>query len=256
MAFITNCDPERTQSYSKRPELPKDLDTFRQYLMSAIQQISGVDSVYLGRSFGSIQTTGGVQQAIDRATMRDTNRLKSIDKFIHKELEMFVQFYMIHGNKETFFVENQKHSTEDVPGTELEFDPATLIARDDIVIEVSNVAPKSNANYEETVMKLMELQLKYNPAQHGYPDFITPEEMLHWLNIPQAQKALLLERMSNQMTNMKLEEYMAVVTALGTLTQGGMTPEQALMEIAKQMESTVLGQIPAASPAPEQVMPK
>lgn len=253
-AFTVNCDPRIVQAYAQRPDIPKNIDTFRQYLIQSIQQVSGVDSVYLGRSFGSIQTTGGVNTAVERATMRDTNRIKKIDDFIRKELEIMTQFFILHGKQETFFAENPKD--RQVPGQEMTFDPASLIGREDIIITVTNAAPRSNASYEEAAMKIMELQMKYLPSEHGYPDFITPEELIRWLNIPKDQQEVLIERMKNQMTNMKVEEYMAVLTAVGTLTQGGMTPEQALMEVAAQMENTVLGQIPAANPAPGQPMPK
>ena len=98
--------------------------------------------------------------------------------------------------------------------------------------------------------------MKYSPSEHGYPDFITPEELIRWMNIPKDQQDILIERMKNQMINMKIEEYMAVLTAIGTLTQGGMTPEQALMEVAAQMENSPLGQIPAANPNQGQPMAK
>ena len=253
-AFTVNCDPRIVQAYAQRPEVSKNIDTFRQYIIQSIQQVSGVDSVYLGRSFGSIQTTGGVQSALDRATMRDTNRIKKIDEFIRKEIEIMTQFFILHGKQETFFAETPNNSQ--VPGQELTFDPTSLIAREDIDISVSNAAPRSNASYEEAAMKIMELQMKYSPAEHGYPDFITPEEFIGWLNIPKDQCHILMERMKNQMVNMKVEEYMAVLTAVGTLTQGGMTPEQALMEVAAQMENSPLGQIPAANPNPGQPMMK
>ena len=245
-AFTVNCDPKLVQAFAQRPDLPKTLDGFRQYLMMAIQQVSGVDSAYLGQNYGSIQTTGGVQTAVDRATMRDTNRIKSIDKFIRKELELMTQFFIVHGQQESFFVPNPNQSS-DIPGDELTFNPVDLIANQDICIDVSNAAPRSNQSYEDAAMKLMELQMKYLPAEHGYPDFITPEELIQWLNIPKPQQRLLINRMKQQMGNMKLEEYTAVLTAVGTLTQGGMPVEQALMEVVNQMQSAV-GQIPATNP--------
>lgn len=245
-AFTVNCDPKLVQAYAQRPDLPKTLDGFRAYLLDAIRQISGVDAAYLGQNYGSIQTTGGVQQAVDRATMRDANRIKSIDKFIRKELELMTQFFIVHGHQEKFYVPNLDKSSEQ-PGEELTFDPLDLIKHQSISIDVSNAAPRSNQSYEDAAMKLMELQMKYVPAEHGYPDFITPEELIQWLNIPKPQQRLLIDRMKRQMETMKLEEYTAVLTAIGTLTQGGMPVEQALMEVVKQMESA-LGQIPAANP--------
>lgn len=256
-AFPVNCDPRLVQAYAERPDLPKDLDSFRNYLINAIQNVSGVDSAYQGRDYGSVQTTGGVQQVIDRSTMRDNNRIHNIDNFIRRELEVITQFYMIHGQSETFFSPKSNLPAENsTPGKEMSFNPASLIGREDIEIVVSNAAPRSNASYEDAAMKLMELQMKYNPAENGYPDFLTPEELLSYLNIPHDQKYNLLDRMKLQMTNMKVEEYAAVLTAIGALTQGGMTPEQALQEVAAMMESSPYGQIPATNPNPGQPMTK
>lgn len=254
-AFTVNCDPKLVQAFAERPDLPKNLDSFRQYIITMIQEISGVDSAYLGRSYGSIQTTGGVTQAIDRATMRDNTRIKAIDRFIRKELELMVQFYIAHGNKEQFFAQDVDLRRQN-GGQELEFDPMLLVGRHDIEIVVSNSAPRSNASYEEAAQKLFELQMKYNPAEHGYPDLITPEELISWLNIPKAQQNILIDRMKAQMENMKVEEYMAVLTAVGTLTQGGMPPEMALQEVAKQVEMSAMGQLPATNVNPGQPMPR
>ena len=256
-AFPVNCYPRIVQAYAERPDLPKDLDSFRNYLIAAIQNVSGVDAAYQGRDYGSVQTTGGVQQVIDRATMRDNNRIHNIDNFIRRELEVITQFYMIHGKAEKFFSPKSNLPAEtSTPGKEMSFNPASLIGREDIEIVVSNAAPRSNASYEDAAMKLMELQMKYNPSQNGYPDFLTPEELLSYLNIPHDQKYNLLDRMKLQMTNMKVEEYTAVLTAIGTLTQGGMSPEQAIQEVAAMMESTPYGQIPATNPNPGQPMAK
>ena len=252
-AFTVNCDPNAVQAYAERPELPNTIDTFRQYLINMIQNVSGVDSVYLGRDYGSIQTTGGVSQAIDRATMRDTTRIKAIDRFIRKELEIITQFYIIHGQAQSFYPQ-MVNKTQQNAATEMQFDPASLIGRSDIEIVVSNSAPRSNQSYEEAAQKLFELQMKYQPAQNGYPDLITPDELISWLNIPKAQQNVLKERMKAQMENMKVEEYTAVLTAVGTLTQGGMPPEMAIQEVAKLIENSAMGQLPATSVNPGKPM--
>jgi hypothetical protein len=253
--FTVNCDPKVVQAFAERPDLPKNIDSFRQYLITMIQEVSGVDAAYLGRSYGSIQTTGGVSQAIDRATMRDNNRIQAIDKFIRKELELITQFYIIHGQQESFYPQMNDNRQQQT-ANEMTFNPMDLISRDDIEINVSNSAPRSNASYEEAANKLFELQMKYQPSQNGYPDLITPEELIGWLNIPKSQKNVLIDRMRAQLENMKLEEYTAVVTALGTLTQGGMSPEDALLEIVKMIEQSPMGQLPATNVAPGQPMSK
>jgi hypothetical protein len=127
----------------------------------------------------------------------------------------------------------------------MQFDPAQLVGRHDIEINVSNSAPRSNQSFEDAAMKLFELQMKYQPAANGYPDLITPDELVNWLNIPKSQKNVLRERMKAQMENMKIEEYTAVLTAVGTLTQGGMDPMMAIQEVAAQIEQSAMGQLPA-----------
>ena len=246
-AFTVNCDPKAVQSYAERPELPKTIDDFRSYLITMIQNVSGVDAAYLGRDYGSIQTTGGVNQAIDRATMRDSTRIKAIDSFIRKELELITQFYILHGERQSFYPQMLNKNQQN-QATEMEFDPTSLIGRHDIEICVSNSAPRSNQSYEDAAQKLFELQMKYQPSQHGYPDIITPDELIGWLNIPKSQQNVLRERMQMQMQNMKVEEYAAVLTAVGTLTQGGMPAEMALQEVAKQIEMSAMGQLPAVRP--------
>ncbi len=243
-AFTVNCDPKLVQAYADRPELPKTIDAFRNYLLTMIQNVSGVDGAYLGRDYGSIQTTGGITQAVDRATMRDATRIKSIDRFIRKELEVITQFYIMHGKAQAFYPQ-QLNKDRQVESVEAVFDPASLIGRNDIEINVSNSAPRSNQSFEEAAQKLFELQMKYQPAEHGYPDLITPDELISWLNIPKSQQNVLRERMKAQMENMKIEEYTAVLTAVGTLTQGGMPAEMAVQEVAKMIESSAMGQLPA-----------
>ena len=112
---------------------------------------------------------------------------------------------------------------------------------------MTNAAPRSNQSYEDAAMALMELQMKYDPQSPGYADFITPEELINWMNIPKSQKHLIADRMRAQQENMKLEEYTAVITAFGQLVDGGMDPQQALLEVAKQIEASKLGQLPAVS---------
>lgn len=243
-AFTVNCDPRLVQSFAERPELPKTIDAFRQYLVSEIQQVSGVDAAYTGRSYGSVQTTGGVTQMIDRATMRDNTRIKAIDKFIREEIQMITQFYIANGGAESFFPQMEDARRQE-QAVEMQFNPAQLVGRHDIEINVSNSAPRSNQSFEEAAMKLFELQMKYQPAANGYPDLITPDELINWLNIPKSQKNVLRERMKAQMENMKIEEYTAVLTAVGTLTQGGMDPMMAIQEVAAQIEQSAMGQLPA-----------
>jgi hypothetical protein len=248
-AFTVNCDPKLVQAYAARPDVPKTLDGFRQYLLQEIANVSGVDSAYLGRSYGSIQTTGGVEQAVDRATMRDANRIKNIDRFIRKEIEVMCQFYIAHGQKETFY-SSKDRLEHDQAGEILQFDPTALIAREDIEIDVTNAAPRSNESLEDGAMKLMELQMKYMPAEHGYPDFITPEELITCLNLPATMKNVIKERMANQMENLKLEEYTSVLMAFGQLVDADMDPEMALSLIVHQIEEGPLGQVPATTAAP------
>jgi hypothetical protein len=243
-AFVVNGDPTRVVFTENRPEVSRDLLQFREYLLRSIQEVSGVDQIYLGSNFGSIQTTGGVQQAVNRSTMRDAIRIKNIDVFVRKEVELMLQFYLANlKNPESFYA--KQNNAHDELGVEMTFDPMQLIQRNDIEIIVENAAPRTTASYEEAAMKLMELEMKYLPSEKGYPSIITPEEVIQWLNIPQSQRQAIIDRMALQYQNLKLEEYTAILTAVGTLTQGGMPVEQALQEVVGQIQQSKLGQLPA-----------
>jgi hypothetical protein len=243
-AFTVNGNPTQVVYTEARPEVSRDLLQFREYLIRSIQEVSGVDQIYLGSSFGSIQTTGGVQQAVNRSTMRDSVRIKNIDVFIRKEIELMLQFYLANLKTPENFFAKQNNSHDDM-GVKMRFDPMELIGREDIEIVVENAAPRTTASYEEAAMKLMELEMKYSPAEKGYPSIITPEEVIQWLNIPQSQRQAIIDRMALQYQNLKLEEYTAVLTAVGTLTQGGMPVEQAVQEVVAQIQASTLGQLPA-----------
>lgn len=243
-AFTVNGDPTRVVYTENRPEVSKDLLQFREYLIRSIQEVSGVDQIYLGSSFGSIQTTGGVQQAVNRSTMRDSVRIKNIDVFVRREIELMLQFYLANlKNPESFYA--KQNTSHDEMGVQMQFDPMQLIGREDIEIVVENAAPRTTASYEEAAMKLMELEMKYVPSEKGYPSIITPEEVIQWLNIPQSQRQAIIDRMALQYQNMKVEEYTAILTAIGTLTQGGMPVEQAVQEVVAQIQQSKLGQLPA-----------
>lgn len=243
-AFTVNGDPARVVYTENRPEVSKDLLQFREYLIRSIQEVSGVDQIYLGSSFGSIQTTGGVQQAVNRSTMRDSVRIKNIDVFVRREIELMLQFYLANlKTPESFYA--KQNTAHDEMGVQMKFDPMQLIGREDIEIVVENAAPRTTASYEEAAMKLMELEMKYVPSEKGYPSIITPEEVIQWLNIPQSQRQAIIDRMALQYQNMKVEEYTAILTAIGTLTQGGMPVEQAVQEVVAQIQQSKLGQLPA-----------
>ena len=246
-AFVVNGDPNAVFAEQKRPDPIKNMEVLRQYLISGIREVSGVDSIYQGSNFGSIQTTGGVDQAIQRATLRDNVRVRNINDFIKKEIEMILQFYIIHGAKEKFFAPTGQRGV-DMNTPQLEFDPTMLIGREDIEIVISESTPRTSQSYEDAALKLMELNMKYAPSEKGYPDIITPEEVIGWLNIPFSQKQVLLERMNLQYQNLKMEEYMAVLTGVGTLVEGGMDPEMALQEVITQMQQSQVGQLPATRP--------
>lgn len=248
-AYVVNIDPRMVSATTETHEIPMTLKDFKNYLIQGIKEVSGVDNIYQGSGFGSIQTTGGIQEAVNRSTLRDNVRIANINTFIREEVELILQFYVIHGNREQFF-KKETDNFNMATGKPIDFDPAQLVGRQDIEIEVSATVPKTAQAYEDAAMKLMELNLKYDPSSKGYPDIITPEEVVSYLNIPKAQKRVMQERMALQYQNLKLQEYTTVLTAVGALTQGGMAPEMALQEIVTQIQQSKLGQIPAANVAP------
>lgn len=47
-----------------------------------IVEVAGVDQFYSGQSSGSVQTKGGIEQMVNRATLRDNIQIQNIGFFL------------------------------------------------------------------------------------------------------------------------------------------------------------------------------
>lgn len=73
--FIVNGDASKAVHYQQFPQVSAALPNMLQTLAQNIQDVSGVDGRYTGRDTGSIITTGGTEEMLNRVTLIDTPKV-------------------------------------------------------------------------------------------------------------------------------------------------------------------------------------
>jgi hypothetical protein len=124
-------------------------------------------------------------------------------------------------------------------------------------INVSSELPRNKARIAEMANQLMEKQLQYQ-QQGESVDLITVEEWLAMQDLP--MKEYMLERMGVQRMNNEVENVSQTLFEFAELTKQGMSPQDAMMAVAKSLKDKKLGKLPeepAISPvASEGLMPE
>lgn len=79
--FVVNGDASKAVHYQEFPQISNQLPMNQAALQSNIQMISGVDDRYTGRDTGSIITTGGTEEMLNRVTMIDTPKIMMYEQY-------------------------------------------------------------------------------------------------------------------------------------------------------------------------------
>ena len=80
------------------PNLPNGIENMSSILTARIQQSTGSSDIAQGQGSGSLQTSGGVSQILQRATLKDTKVVNQIRKFyLHLYKLMMQHVALKHG---------------------------------------------------------------------------------------------------------------------------------------------------------------
>ncbi len=90
--WITNIDPARSVHTIQPPDIPKGLFEIKDRQIADIKDYVGINEAYVGESVGSLTTSTGVNSLIDRATIRDKDKMKQIDNFVDDLSNLIVMF--------------------------------------------------------------------------------------------------------------------------------------------------------------------
>ena len=242
--FVVNGDASKAVHYHTYPTVdPKALE-LRAALEYGIEKVSGVDGRYTGRETGSIITTGGVQEQLNRVTIIDTYKISNYEAYAKRLTQLVLANLVEYGATRSYFIKNpdkaNAFSTKTVDFSKLDLDTVY-----DYQINISAELPKDRARIAEMANQLMEKQMQYKQMGDSV-ELITPEEWLMFQDLP--NKEYMLERMGVQRLNDEVENVSQTLFEFANLTKQGLSPQEAILATAKSLSNKRQGIVPEESP--------
>ena len=229
--FVVNGDASKAVHYHQFPAVSPIFSILKTGLSYDIQDISGIDGKYTGRDTGSITTTGGTQEMLNRVTLIDTPKIKNYERYTRRLSQLILSNLLHFCPKRKYFIQvpnETKWKTVEVDFPKL--DNNTLF---NYSINISSELPKNKARIENMANMLMEKQMQYQ-QQGQTVQLITEEEWLMMQDLP--NKEFMLERMGLQRNTDALQEASGVLYQYGELIKKGVPPEDALMAAAGMLQ--------------------
>ena len=232
--FIVNGDATKAVHYHEYPTPSSSIPKYKQDTAMNIQMISGVDGRYTGRDTGSVITTGGVEDMLNRVTLIDTPKIVLYEDYSQQLARLILGNYLEFSNKRKFFRKNPMkpnvYETVEVDFPEIDSD--TLF---DYEICISSELPKNKARIAETANQLMEKQMQYNKQNGGANgvQLITEEEWLEMQDLPFKER--MMQRMGMQRELDMVEQVTQTLFQYSELVNQGMDPQAAVESTAQTL---------------------
>lgn len=239
--FVVAGDASKAVHYHQFPQVDPHIGEITSRLEGNIKNISGVDDRYTGRDTGSIITTGGIEDQLNRVTIIDTPKIENFEDYAKQLTELVLANLIEFGAERKYFIKNENAANSWKTIT-VNFPKIETKTAFNYQINISSELPRNKARIAEMANQLMEKQLQYQ-QQGESVDLITVEEWLMMQDLP--MKEYMLERMGIQRMNNEVENVSQTLFQFAELTKNGMDPQSALMAVAKSMKDKKLGNVPA-----------
>lgn len=239
--FVVNGDATKAVHYHQFPQVDPHIGEITARLDSNIKLVSGVDDRYTGRDTGSIITTGGIQDQINRVTVIDTPKIENFEDYAKQLTELVLANLIEFGGKRKYIIRDPEKANT-YKTVEVKFPDLDIDSLFNYQINISSELPRNKARIAEMANQLMEKQMQY--AQQGDSvDLITTEEWLMMQDLP--MKEYMLERMGVQRMNNEVENVSQTLFQFAELTKNGMSPQDAMLATAKSLRDKRAGRAPA-----------
>lgn len=239
--FVVNGDASKAVHYHQFPQVDPHIGEITLRLDNNIKQISGVDERYTGRDTGSIITTGGIEDQLNRVTIIDTPKIENFEDYAKQLTELVLANLIEFGGKRKYLIKDNEH-VNTYKSIEVDFPKLDSQTVFNYQINVSSELPRNKARLAEMANQLMEKQMQYQ-QQGESVDLITVEEWLMCQDLP--MKEYMLERMGIQRMNNEVENVSQTLFQFAELTKNGMNPQDAMMAVAKSLRDKKAGKLPA-----------
>lgn len=211
--WTSNVPHDQAVGIIKPMDIPKGLFDLDDRTQNNIRAMVGVNEAYTGQSVGSLTTSTGVDSLIERATIRDKDKMLQIDAFVERISHLIVLF-IVHK------WDDERPITTVAPNGQPQydtFDPLDKLTKDNLEWRVqSNVyakAPMTQAAKRQQADKLLQTQgqFQFNPP------VITPEE---WVKMQEFdEQADILRRMEADRQRMEQDKANNIAEQIATLAQ-------------------------------------
>ena len=228
--FIVSGDATKAVHYHQFPAPSNMVPVIKQSLERGIQNTSGVDGRYTGRDTGSIITTGGTEEMLNRVTLIDTPKILMYENYVRDLTELVLLNMLQWAPKRKFF--RKKPDGTGWLTKEVDFpniDKKTLF---NYRVAISSELPKNKQRIAAVATELLQAQSQYRD-QGSEVNWITEEEWLMFQDLP--NKEYMLERMGVQRQENALEDVAQVIWQYGQLSQQGLAPEEAMRATAESL---------------------
>lgn len=247
--FLVRGDATKAVHYHEYPDASTNIPKYKQDLAYGMQEVTGVDGRYTGRDTGSVITTGGMEDMLNRVTLVDTPKIANYEEYSLNLARLIIANLIEHAPTRDYLVADptnpKAYKIATVPFPEIKKANAVF----DYEISISSELPKNKARLGQMATEIMEKQMQYNKAGMQV-ELITPQEWLMFQDIP--NKEFMLERMGLQRQRQAIEEVAQVLFNYSTLVENGMDPQSALGLTAQELDNARRG-LPPGEAIPQQV---
>ena len=172
--WTSNIEPSRSIFNIPVQDIPRGLIESAAGAKADIKDIAGLNEAYTGDSVGSLTTSTGVNSLIERATIRDKDKMKQIDAFVEDLSELIVLFILEKWTHKRPII-NEKSSGEIehhewIPIKDIDHKNIQWYVKSDVYA----TAPTTIALRKQQANDLMQMQQQFQPN----PPLITLEEWL------------------------------------------------------------------------------
>lgn len=247
--FLVNGDATKAVHYHQFPMTSTALPMHLQTMQYNMQDITGVDGKYTGRDTGSIITTGGTEEMLNRVTLIDTPKILNYEHYTCRLTKLILSNLIQHAPKRTYCIKDKKqprkYKTIEVDWPEIDND--SIFSYE---IQISSELPKNKQRVAAWADMIMEKQMQYR-KDGGTVDLITEEEWLMFQDIP--NKEYMLERMGFDRASDALDDTAEVLFNYGKLLESGMDPNEAMLATAQGLQQKRQG-VPANQQVPAEAL--
>ncbi len=241
--FVVNGDASKAVHYHQFPEVSNGLPNMLMSMNNNIKGMSGVDDKYTGRDTGSIITTGGTEEMLNRVTLIDTPKVMNYEKYTRELTELTLKLLIEYAPERSYILKNEEKSTP----TQAVFDTVRIdfpkIDGDSVfeyAVQISSELPKNKQRVQAWANNMMEKQMQYQQSGTGI-DVITPEEWIRCQDVPYREQ--MLKRMGVQAGLNAYVEAQNVIAEYASMLARGDLPEDALAEAADGLQAMRNGEM-------------